>query len=242
MRWQYQDFINLPITDFFKHPNLVFRFNTHQNEIVNMKSREVETIYLKSLNSRWSLTIYDKTTELRKNISKASPEKTEHYRQRGYFDNKVTRVELKLHSDYCKKFIETFESAKSEILISEAVLSFWFKKHKIYSLMKSQDFDGKHPERHKVWGTWKKLFAKKQKILESNLPSNALFKSVHTTDIDKVTKKIINNSLKYDINPHSLLSTILGHRLYLLKASDEAIERIQETHKYLDSLLIKKAS
>lgn len=237
-----QDFINLSITDLFKHPQLVSRFMAHRSEVVNIKTKEVETIYLRSLNSRWNLTIYDKTNELRKNIFKSSPDKIEHYRKRGYLDSKVTRVELKLHSDYCKKFIETFESKKPEKEICEAILSFWYKRHKIYSLKKSQSFDEKHPERHQIWPLWKKLFAKKQKLLESKLPDDALLKNLHKTDIDKVAKKIINNSLKYDVNPHRLISEILGHKIHLMKASDDAIERIKETHDYLQTLLSKKAS
>ena len=237
-----QDFTHLPVTGFFKHPHLVYRFKTLKQEIENPATGKVETIYLWSSNSRWNLCIYDKTTELNKKITKSIPEKIEYYRERGYLDKDVTRVELKLKSDYCKKFIETFESDKTEEEICCSILNYWFMKHRIYALKKSDRFDMKHPDRHRVWTVWRRMFCFNGTVLEeSRLPDDALFKNLHATNVDIIAEKIANSSLRYNVNPTELVSSIRQLGADIIEKAEAALDRKRRTDEYLQSLT-KKAS
>lgn len=237
-----QDFKNLQLERCFKRKDLVWRFKAQLSQVESPDDKSVETIYLRSRNFRWNLILYNKTVELQKNKAKQL-EKFHHYESRGYLEEPITRIELKFKSDYCKLFLETFESNLDETDICKTLLSFWHRKHRIYVLNPSLVFDHKHPERHKEWSVWKKIFGFNLPLVKSGLPDEAILKNLHTPSLDGVVEKITSYSLRYGQDPEALIDMLIGKRDFIANEARKVIQRKRETDEYLFGLLAEdKAS
>lgn len=240
-----QDLSNLPVNSFFpkKMDNLLFQFKCKKSEIVNLKTRELETINLSGPKARWRLTIYNKTAELKAKINQSSPAKIQHYKDLGYFETSITRVELKFKSEFCNKFIETFESNMTETEICNALLNFFYKQHRIYLLKPNEIFNPKRPEKFCHWSRWESLFSKNDsRLVPSQLDKDATFKNSHLTDIDAVVEKIASYSLRYNQDPRELFQALLENKERIIEMCEERHERLRKTMNYLQGLAVPKAS
>ncbi|MAG65319.1 MAG: hypothetical protein CMK74_05535 [Pseudomonadales bacterium] len=122
-------------------------------------TEKLETFYLKDGGkNRWSFICYNKSLELKKNKSNSSIFKNQYYEKLGYFDDEITRIELKLNSEITRRHFDAFFSLKSEQEFCHHVLGSFYKKHKVYHLEINETFNEKHPESHKKYYLWHQIF------------------------------------------------------------------------------------
>jgi hypothetical protein len=235
-----QDFINLPVEKFFPKDlsRLKFMFIMFSEDPnYEFKSKYAGTRYLNGNRREWQIAIYDKTKELQDNAKRDTFEKQEYYRKKGYFDNEVTRVELRFKTKYCRKFFAEIESNDNEQLLCEKMLSYFYDHHKVRRLKKKQVYNPNHPERVNEWTKWKKLFKKTTAKIKSNeLPRDAIFKNGHKLTSDDVVKKISRYSLKHVVNVEEIVHGLLNSTQDLLVSAHLRNTRIRKTQEHLRSL------
>jgi hypothetical protein len=243
-----QDFINLPVEKFLPkdaEKRLAFTFNiVEHNYGKNLKNGKVGTYYYKDRHRspRWQIKVYDKTDELLKNLSKASPVKQAHYRQAGYLDNEVTRVELTFRSEMLKELIDVVDNEICEETLCKKLLQRFYNTHKIYSLKKGQKFDKKHPERHNEWRKWATIFKNSRySISPKEIRRDMKFKEMHNTDLDEVVKKLTTYSFRYNFSPEELFEKLREQKKEVVKASNLHLESLRITQEELSKRLKEAA-
>lgn len=235
-----QDFLNLPVGKFFPKDlsSLKFQFKCYTDDPrYEMKSRYPGTRYINGPRKKWQIAVYDKTKELRDNATRDTIEKQEYYKSKGYFENEVTRVELKFFTEYCRDFFKVFEEEEKEIDLCHLLLNEWYRKHKVRSLKRGQVWNPKHPERVNEWHKWKKLFKKSNRIPKrTEFPKDVTWKKPFEVDEEKVVRKISQYSMKYAIDPEKLHYLLLFQSKDIVKQARDRNVRLRKTQDYLKHL------
>lgn len=129
-----RDVLDYNLNDFYEVcTNLdKFKFNFKAlTWIREVKSRDVESIYLKGGKSRWSLCIYNKSKEIKDNWHKMTESKRDYYKY--YLNRKVIRFELRVRSEFLKSrtFFDFFyEEEETNLCIK--ILANWSKRRSIF--------------------------------------------------------------------------------------------------------------
>lgn len=223
-----QDFDDISPSDFFakgfNHPSYHKAFNATFQPFVG--TEELESFYLKdTAKNRWSLICYNKTKELLNNKSKYTLFKFNHYKQRGYIDNQITRIELRLNSEHCRKHFEAFFLSDTVIDFCDHVLGSFYKKHKIYLLKPGETFNKKRPENYQKYYLWHRIFNKRKN--ESFLKDFNEILELETLSRKQVVSRISNLLAKYHapMNPEILEEIIEEAK----KKKTDRFERRQKT-------------
>lgn len=235
-----QDFINLPVKSFFPKDlsPLKFQFKMYSEDPnYEFKSKYPGTRYLNGNRREWQIAIYDKTKELQDNAKRDTIEKQKYYYDKGYFDNEVTRVELRFKTKYCRKFFAEIESNDDEKVLCERLLSYFYDNHKIRRLKRGQIWNPNHPERVNEWTKWKKLFKKTQaKIKDNKLPRDATFKNGYKISSEEVVKKLSRYSFKYATNVNDIIKAFNESSSDLAVSVQQRNNRVRKTFEHLLSL------
>jgi len=222
-----RDCINYEVKEFFDICNnpdnyqLTFKGKSWCREL---KSGDVETLYLNGPKSRWKLCIYDKTKELKKNWEDMSEDKQERYKD--YLDQKVTRFELRVRSEWIKtnSLSSFFDEDINEEELCLKILGSWSKRRTIYVKDKDEIVNNKISYRYKCEEMFEKVFKTKESAEGLSLSFSA--PSV-IYDKDKVMRKlakiIIKGELGGVINSFNL-------NPYLIDARNEAI-KLEEQYR-----------
>lgn len=223
-----QDFDDISPSDFFakgfNHPSYYMGFNATFQPFVG--TEELESFYLKdTAKNRWSFICYNKTKELSDNKSKYTLFKFNHYKQRGYLEKEITRAELRLNSEHCRKHFEAFFLSESLVDFCSHVLGSFYKKHKIYLLKPGETFNKKRPENHQKYYLWHRIFNKRKN--ESFLKDFNEILELETLSKKQVVSRISNLLAKYHapMNPDILKEIIEEAK----KKKTDRFERRQKT-------------
>jgi hypothetical protein len=138
---------------------------------------------------RFKLIVYDKKEE---NQKSKNPQKKEYYQKifDQFPDRPVTRVELRLKQEACKKLIDEFYCFEhSEIDFINACLSGFYKKHKLR--VKKDLSDEKDFRRWPVHNNWKALFEKLNQSSTAAKTSPDFLYTSRSKEIGKAMKKLL---------------------------------------------------
>jgi hypothetical protein len=190
-----QDFIDFKTADLFpqgfgsdcyvKRFKCVYRPFIHENNS--------QAFYLNDPNSSWGIIIYDKSKELKDQQKDRSLFKNEYYRKLGYFDQQVTRVELKINSKICRKHTHNFLTIGNEVEFCKSVLKDFYKGHRIYELSPGMVFDEKNPSRNKLYPLWQDIFDRKSNYEPRSLKEIASdLEHYDSLTIEEIEKRLVN--------------------------------------------------
>jgi len=203
-----------------------------------MKTGAYKTRYLNGPRKEWQIAVYDKTKELLNHAKRDTKEKQDHYREAGYFDSQITRVELRFYTKYCRDFIATIEiEAQSESDLCERILNYFYSKHKVRKCKPGKTFDKTHPERTPEWSKWKKIFQKGSLKLKRNvLIRDAVFKEGFRISEEDYVNKLVDGTLQYGVNVEKVVKLLRKKTVEIAKKVNDRVVRVKATQDHLREL------